>query len=198
MSTEIKKINRMKWVGIIFFVVGLIVCIGSGSKMPDNGETYPDTVNAFIIFAVFSAVGIVIWRIKQKALVAISNKNHNKVASEKAPVALLEKTHSAILELESKIDNYTIEEIIEHIEVILDKYILPFAEGRQKIINLLGFSKAANVLDIVAYGERYLNRAHSAAIDDNLPEIKKVLPEMILAFSEVSKVLEEDLLKIKF
>jgi hypothetical protein len=197
MSTEIKKINRMKWVGIILFVVGLIICIGSGSKMPDNGETYPDTLNTFIIFAVFSTIGIVIWHIKQKALVAISNKNHNKIAAEEAPVALLEKTHSSIFELESKIDNYTIEEITEHIEVVLDKYILPFAEVRQKIINLLGFSKAANVLDIVAYGERYLNRAHSAAIDDNLSEIKKVLPEVILAFSEASKILEENLLKIK-
>jgi len=92
MSTEIKKTTRMKWVGIILFVVGLIVCIGSGSKMPDNGETYPDTLNAFIIFAVFSAIGIVIWRIKQKTLVAISNKNHNKVAAEEAALVYVHRT----------------------------------------------------------------------------------------------------------
>ncbi len=102
MSAEIKKITRMKWVGIIVFVVGLIICIGSGSKMPHNGETYPDTLNIFIIFAVFSTIGIVIWHIKQKALVAISNKNHNKIISEETTVVLLEKKHSTILELETK------------------------------------------------------------------------------------------------
>jgi hypothetical protein len=55
---------------------------------------------------------------------------------------------------------------------------------RRKIIDRLGMSKGSEILVVVAYGERMLNRVWSAASDGHLPEARSSYPEARAAFHQ--------------
>ena len=64
-------------------------------------------------------------------------------------MAPLEKLGAEIGELDT-------ESITARVDEVLDKYVLPFAEVRQRIVNKFGMEQGAEILVVVAYGERML------------------------------------------
>jgi hypothetical protein len=93
-------------------------------------------------------------------------------------------------------DRHSETQICVEVDKILNTLVLPFAEVRQTIIDMFGMSQGANLLVVVAYGERNLNRVWSAASDGHLPEARSVLPDVISAFEEATELLEENIKKM--
>ena len=104
------------------------------------------------------------------------------------PFALLADVQSPLDELLADVGEFETHEICDRVDDILAKYVLPFAEVRRGVIDRLGMEKGAEILVVVAYGERMLNRVWSAASDGHLPEAMSVLPDAIAAFNEAAEL----------
>ena len=103
----------------------------------------------------------------------------------------MEKLVPALKELDQKFMSLSLKQVQDEVDKILDNFIIPFADVRKEIVNILGMSKGSNILITVAYGERMLNRVWSAASDGHLQEAQNVFPEardaLIQAFDQISK-----------
>jgi len=168
------------------FSVGIIICILGGAKVPAAGTDWPDTLGLFSVGAVISIVGLFLWR----KVVAIANAEETKSQDSKDPATILQEMAEPLDRLSSEIGEMDADTITKRIDEILDTYVLPFAEVRQRIINKLGMEKGAEILVVVAYGERMLNRVWSAAADGHTVEASSCFPEAHEAFAEAQKLLQ--------
>ncbi|MCK5074341.1 MAG: hypothetical protein KAQ98_13005 [Bacteriovoracaceae bacterium] len=172
-----------KWIGILFFLGGTILATISASKIPAEGSTYPDTLGIFIPGFILAVIGILIWHTMVRKLIKLELKQQD-ASSNDNPVTLIEKLQPNLTDLTSKIGNLDSDELCQEVDKLLDNYVLPFAEVRQTLVNMMGMSKGAQVLVTIAYGERMLNRVWSASADGHLEEAQNVYPDAVSAFQE--------------
>jgi hypothetical protein len=184
----------MQWMGPLFFTVGVLVSITGGAKVPEKVGQWPDTVPVFLIGAVFAAVGIVLWRREKKR--GIESALAQGDGEEKSPFALLADSVSPTQKLGQDIAGLPAPEICERVDGILETYILPFAEVRQRVIDRLGMSAGAEILVVMAYAERMMNRTWSAAADAKpeddadpcVVEARNVFPDAVDALVEANRM----------
>jgi hypothetical protein len=189
----------MKIVGPLFFVVGILVAITGGAKVPVKVGNWPDSWPVFLVGAVFAAVGLVMWRMERKR--GIESALAAGESKEKSPFALLADAVSPSRTLQGEIDTLDGADICDRVDVILETYILPFAEVRQRLIDRLGMNAGAEVLVVVAYAERMMNRTWSAAADARggvendpcLAEARSVFPDAVDALDEAARMAQKAL-----
>lgn len=176
MSTESIKTKRK--IGIAMFVLGTIVAIASAAKMPVDGATYPSTLVAFVLAFVIAIFGNVLWHKTQRATIMAELEEHkNDEASN--PIMLLEKTIPAIEELKNNFESYKGMDLCYKIDEIHDSLITPFTDKRKTFMDMLGQAHGAEVLLMIAYAERMLNRTWSAQSDGHPPEAKASLEDSL-------------------
>lgn len=83
----------------------------------------------------------------------------------------LESVRGRIVELETGLDDSTCEEVLVSIDDRCVPVLAEFADGRGVILNRFGTAAYAEVMTEFASGERYLNRAWSAAADGYVDEV---------------------------
>jgi len=184
--------------GIITFFVGVLVAAGAGAKLPakavvDSGapaSAWPDTLPIFVLGVLIAVVGQFMWRKTLKATIQAENQKEGE-GSDKDPFVLLASAMGPLEKLERDIHGLKSAQICERVDEILDKYVHPFVEVRQKLINRLGMDAGAEILVTVAYGERMLNRVWSAASDNHRPEACTVLPDAVDAFEEAEVLIKK-------
>ena len=164
------------------FGLGVIVAIAAAAKMPVEGSSWPDTLPIFSVSAVICALGIFLWR--RDIAAARTEVAREQSGAENSPEALLEGLMAPLAEFVEQIETMDADGICGRVDQLLETYVLPFAEGRQKLLDAMGMEKGAEVLVVMAYGERMLNRTWSAAGDGHLPEARASLPESAEAFRE--------------
>ena len=81
-------------------------------------------------------------------------------------------------------------EMTSRIDDITEKYILPFAEVRHGLIDRFGTAAGAEILVTMAYAERMLNRAWSAAADEHMEESRNSLPEALAGIEEANRLVD--------
>ena len=57
---------KIKYLGILMFVVGVLNGHYFSSKLPKGGHTFSDTTNMFCFTVVLSIIGIVIWHLMER------------------------------------------------------------------------------------------------------------------------------------
>ena len=174
--------------GFIIFSVGIILAIVGASKAPAEGSAWPDTVPVFLAGALLAAVGLALWR---RATAATARAEAASSESANDPYALLSGIIEPINALKDDLDGLDAQTLGARIDELLNEFVLPFAEVRQVLVNRLGMEKGAEVLVVVAFGERLLNRVWTAAADGHLPEAKACFPEAYEAFTEAHALITE-------
>ena len=169
------------------FGLGVIVAIASAAKLPMDGGSWPDTLPVFGFAAVLCALAIFFWRKEISA--ARKDELESQTGAENSPEVLMSGLMAPLTDFVSQIGDMDADAICARVDSLLETYVLPFAEGRQKVLDSLGMEKGAEVLVVVAYGERMLNRTWSAAGDGHLPEACASLPESVEAFKEAHSLL---------
>ena len=92
-----------------------------------------------------------------------------------------------MVKLKEEASTLDTEALCDRVDSILQEYVIPFAMARHKVVEKLGMDKGAELLVVVAYGERMLNRAWSAAADQHAPESVASIEEACEAFQELAE-----------
>jgi hypothetical protein len=152
---------------------------------------WPGSLPIFAFGAFLAFIGLVVWRVALRAEVASRLANQQEDNSN--PFVLLKQVIEPLATLEGDIDGLDNEALCDRVDVILETYVLPFAEVRQGIIEQLGMAEGAEILVTVAFGERMLNRVWSASSDGHVPEAIAVFPDAKAAFEEANELAQKAL-----
>jgi hypothetical protein len=151
------------WIGFLGAAVASVLRLENSSN--------PWSTIPWMMYAAFAAVGvagvIVLRRQKQAAqrLSAASLTGLSTVLEK------LQECSNKIDDLRLHLDDLTCEEVLEYIDLECTPALYEFAEGREVIANRCGLTSYAMVMTEFASGERYLNRAWSAAADGYVDEV---------------------------
>ena len=182
-----KTVKNARVIGIILFVVGVIIAIIAGAKVADQNQ-FPNTLPVFVGL-ILAIVGNVIWH-KNERKIVVAQLEHHKNDANNNPVALLKATVPQVEKLQEKAKQLEGMAICEAVDEVLINYVHPFVDKRKTFTDILGQSKGAEILLIVAYAERMLNRCWSAASDGHKEEAMNVLEESLQSFKDAANKLE--------
>ena len=171
--------------GPLSFGVGIIIAIAGATKLPADGTKWPDTWPIFLIGALLSVAGIVLWRMaeaKQDAAAAPGEDGKSD------PLELLQAAVPAVKAVEADFKALTSDALCERIDAVLQDFIVPAAEARQDLVKKLGMERGAEILVTAAYAERMLNRVWSASADGHLPEAGSSLTEAAEAIQQTAEL----------
>ncbi len=146
---------------------------------------WPWTTTMWALFAFVTAAGVALWRhgVRSAAKAGLEN-----VSDEENPFALLARLLPPARALGEQLGQLDEREIPRRATELLDDYVLPFAVVRQKVIDRLGMKVGSEILVVLAYGERMLNRVVSAAADGHLPEAQASYPSALAALEEANRL----------
>ncbi len=83
----------------------------------------------------------------------------------------LSKASERVANLRGSLEDMSCEDVLEYIDEECAPLLADFADGRMSISNRFGTKRYAEVMTEFASGERYLNRAWSAAADGYVDEV---------------------------
>ncbi len=159
---------------------GLLVL---GAKSERIGG-WPDSIPIFLFGVLLAVLGLLTW--KRGLAIEVSIQMAHQAHHSSNPFSILANVQTPLKDLQADFDELNIVQVCERVDEILAGYIWPFAEVRRGVIDRLGMDLGAEILVVVAYGERMLNRVWSAASDGHLGEAFSVLPDAISAFEEAA------------
>lgn len=146
---------------------------------------WPDSVPIFLFGLCMALFGLGLWR---RAIHAENSMQAETLPHDQAnPFVLLTEIQAPLQQLQQDSSTLDASQICQRIDDILARYVTPMTESRQTVINRLGMEAGAEILVIIAYAERMLNRVWSAASDDHLPEARSVLTDAVQAFAEAAQ-----------
>ena len=181
-----QKTKNMRLIGIILFFVGAIIAISAGAKMPAGGADYPDTTGIFVVALTLAIIGNILWHKTERAAVLAQLELH-KNDVDANPVRLLEKTIPALEHVMEKVDIIKGMELCARVDEVLDNYVHPFTEKRKTFMDILGQAHGAEVLLMIAYAERMLNRVWSASADGHHEEAVNCLQDSLTNYQQALK-----------
>lgn len=164
---------KAKHIYTVLFFIGVIVAITFGAKMPVAGAKFSDVLGGFFFGLILAVIANILWHREVKKEVKVLLQEHRD--SDENPVFLLQRSVEQVQKLNDDFDKLDNKQVCQCIDDISEKFIHPFTEKRQTVMDMLGMEKGAEVLLTVAFGERMLNRVWSACADGHRPEAKKSL-----------------------
>lgn len=123
----------------------------------------------YLISAAIGVAGIILLR-RDKA-----TRNAQSAASETGLESVRRELAAAaerVSELKSNLEDFTCEEVLAFIDDKCVTHLAEFADGRMVLAHRFGSSVYATIMTEFASGERYLNRAWSAAADGYVDEVE--------------------------
>lgn len=199
----------MKILGFLTFVVGIIVTISAGAKLPsppdfpshdvvaswidrvvpgaDVSSQFPDTLADFVKGVVLSVIGLTMWwKVVLKERHASRSASGSDASAVTNPVTILQQLQDNLTSTLGELDSLVKSDLQARISAVIDSHVTPLAEARHRIIDRFGMSKGADILVATAYGERMLNRVWSAAADGYIDEARSSFREAATAFDEAA------------
>jgi hypothetical protein len=177
----------MKHIGFGLFSLGTIVAVTAGAKAPAKIGEWPDTLPVFIVGALVCIVGLVLWHRGTTA----ETKRAITEGEQKDPVALIDALQAPLNALGEEVGELDADRIMNRVDALLNGFVLPFAEVRRQVIDRFGMEQGAEILVVMAYGERILNRTWTAAADGHLPEARSCYAEAAEALRESHTLLSQ-------
>ena len=124
--------------------------------------------NGYALATFVGIIGIILIRR------ARANQRQQSAESETGIESLLENLAAAadkVSDIAARLDQLTCEEVLDSIDSECVPLLAEFADGRMAISHRFGTGAYASVMTEFASGERYLNRAWSAAADGYVDEV---------------------------
>ncbi|QDV65650.1 hypothetical protein [Crateriforma conspicua] len=182
----------MRQIGLALFVIGLLVAVMCGAKLPaDPDHAFPNTWPVFVVAWLVAVAGLVMWRRD----LAESHQHHDDTTSHGQPgvqtfdaLRLMDAMTSEIAVASAGTDAKD-PAFLDRLDRLMQEHIEPFVDQRQRLIRQLGLQKASEVLVAVAVGERLINRSWSAAADGYPDEANASLAEAASAMGEAQSAL---------
>ena len=165
--------------------LGTLLYESSGVFKPD----FSSKLTPWLVCAILASLGLIVWRVGvSRAAKAAADDTDS---SDENPFKILEALQEPLNKLAEDLIGLDEHATCDRVDELLEGFVLPFAEVRRKVIDRLGMTKGSEILVVVAYGERMLNRTWSAASDGHLPEARSVFPEAKDAFEEAARLASE-------
>lgn len=193
----------MKTAGFLIFVVGIMIGISAGAKLsPAKLESdpkaaaelsrWPDTIPMFGLGTAVAVVGLTMWWsvVLGERAVARAAADGTGEGSVLGPVQLVGQLQQPLKDLEGDIESLSGPELCERVQSIIDGFITPLADGRQRFVDRFGLAGGSEALNATAFGERMLNRVWSAAADGHLEEARSSFTEVVAAFRQAEETVE--------
>ena len=200
----------MRIIGCTLFTIGVIVAISGAAKLPKSPanesepaavadvpgddqptvsqkETFPDTWPVFAGGFLVALVGVSMWWGDVLADRRNARASHDSEA-EDSPTSLLARMFPELERLDGELDSLGTGALTARIDELLEHFVHPLAESRQKLIDQFGMSVGAEILVTIAFGERMLNRVWSAAADGHLPEAQSSFRDAADAFKQAHTI----------
>jgi hypothetical protein len=130
--------------GSVLFTLGIIIAISGAAKPPASGATFPDTIPVFIAGILAAVAGVEIWWWHRSILRLLAGDGDSDAPGN--PFVILGQLVPALTEVEARIDDMRSSEIESAIDDISSRFVTPFVEGRQTLIDQLGLKVGANIL----------------------------------------------------
>jgi hypothetical protein len=177
--------------GIALFTLGCIISICGAAKVaPGPIGTWPDSVPLFVFGTISGLLGLLLWRLgARRALAQVARTTHAAEQDDTDPAALLAALQAPAHKLAEEIERLDGHKLCERVDALVDSFVAPFGERRSQLLATYGMARGAEILVMMAFGERMLNRVWSAASDGHLPEARASFPEALDAFTEAHRLL---------
>jgi hypothetical protein len=146
---------------------------------------WPTTLPPWAVGSLLAAIGIALWR-RGVRLAAEADAGAEEDSDN--PFVLLAQLIEPAHKLKGEISGLDENGVCERVDELLEGYVLPFAQVRQKVLDRLGMKTGSEILVVLAYGERMLNRVWSAASDGHLPEANACYPDAVAALDEAQRL----------
>lgn len=173
--------NR-RLVGTILYSLGICVASIGATKLPAEGATWSDMVYLFNDGVILTIVGLVIWRL------APVEEEKQETENKRSALQLIRDIQPILDDLYRNVDDLECYQIQEYVKILRAQYLMPLEQLRGKIMSDKGMDKAAELLIAISYGERVINRIHSAALDGHHDEAVECTEEAHAAFKEVFEI----------
>ncbi|MEM7016631.1 MAG: hypothetical protein AAF512_04735 [Pseudomonadota bacterium] len=175
----------MHYLGLGLFLGGCLIALVSAAKLAPTG-VWPDTLPTYVVSLLVAAIGFGMFR---------STENPTKPKPETTtahphPLILLKTLLLQMNELSEKLKTLSMSEAAKNVDRLLDDYVLPFTDEEERLLHELGIKRGAEALTAAARGERLLNRAWSAASDENEREVWRSYRAALTAFEQAQQVCE--------
>jgi hypothetical protein len=167
---------NQRWIGIILYSLGISIAAIGAAKMPQDGNTWSDTVYWFNDGVILTLLGLWIWRSSP-----VEKKEEN-LGKERTPIQLIREIQPILDDLYRNVDDLECYQIQEYVNILRQQYLLPLERVRNQIVAKIGLEKSAELLIAISYGERIINRIHSASLDGHHDEAVECTEEAHGAF----------------
>lgn len=168
---------------VALYAEGALEPIATATLLRD--PKWPRTTTLWAMFAFVAAVGAGLWRYGVKLQ---AKQGLESASDEENPFALLARLLPPARTLGAELEALSEGEVTKRVDELLDTFVLPLAVVRQKVIDRLGMKDGSEILVVLAYGERMLNRVWSAASDGHLPEAHNCYPDALDALEEANRL----------
>ena len=164
MTTGFLAGQVLLWIG---FLGGSMAAVLRLENESSPWETVPWTL--YIASAAVGVAGIILLRRDKLAQTAYSASSEIGLEAIQRELAA---ANESVARLDANLREMSCEEVLDYIDQRCVPHFAEFADGRMVIQNRFGATVYATIMTEFASGERYLNRAWSAAADGYVDEVE--------------------------
>lgn len=166
-------------VGMLMYCLGICITVIAGAKLPDEGQRWSSVLYLFQDGVILTIIGLILWYQAPKKDV------NTEEDGQRTPYQLLRDVQPIIEDLYRSVDDLECYQIQEYVKILREQYLVPLESKRGEIIQRFGMEGAADLLIAVSYGERIVNRVHSASLDGHHDEAVECTEEAHAVFQEI-------------
>jgi len=179
----------MYMVGLSVFTMSIIIALISAAKLPVSPQIWSDQLVVYAVAILFALLGL--WLLR-RAPVTSTNPSTLTAHPQCIGLELLIQLLPEMRDLKQEIEHSDRTAILNRVQILLDKYIIPFTAQQQEIFQQLGKPQGIKIIMVVALGERLLNRVWSAACDGCFKEAYHSYLKALAAFEEALILFQPD------
>jgi len=180
----------MYMVGLSVFTMSIIIALISAAKLPVSPQIWSDQLVVYAIAILFALLGL--WLLRRTPVTLLPNPSNLTAHPQCVSLELLIQLLLEMRDLKQEIEHSDRTAILNRVQILLDKYIIPFTAQQQEIFKQLGKPQGIKIIMIVALGERLLNRVWSAACDGCFKEAYHSYLKALAAFEEALILFQPD------
>ncbi|RMF38832.1 MAG: hypothetical protein D6753_15150 [Planctomycetota bacterium] len=163
------------------FIAGALVSVQNVEIESAPWKTVRWGYYAFAIGVGTAGVGLLRWEKRRHRVAAAADQ-----AGIDAVHAWLNQACQRVSELADKLDDMTCEQVLDYIDHQCVPVMIEFADNRTVIAHRFGTRAFAAIMTEFASGERYLNRAWSAAADGYVDEVERSVGHAVRFLSQAA------------
>ena len=154
-----------------------------------DSTAWPDSLPLFLTGFTASLMGLGMWWkvVLEERAAARATADGSSESSELGPVQLVQQLLQPLKDLEGDIESLSGPELCQRVETLVDQFVTPLAEGRQRFVDRFGLAGGSEALNATACGERMHNRVWSAEADGHLDEARSSFTEVVAAFHQAEE-----------